>query len=70
MGWTCWQEATADLGLNPVLTLAVHGQALPTLMLFRDGRIVDRIEGFQAEPALSSRVRYYLAGMDKKFGRR
>ncbi len=44
-------------------------QALPTLLLFREGRMVDRVEGVMAEVPLAKRVRYYVGRMDKKFGR-
>ena len=44
-------------------------QALPTLLLFREGRAVDRVEGFMAQAPLAKRVRYYAGRMDKKFGR-
>lgn len=45
-------------------------QALPTLLLFRDGRAVDRIEGLMPEASLLQRLRYYIGRLDLKFGRR
>ena len=47
----------------------LRAQALPTLLLFREGRMVDRVEGVMAEVPLAKRVRYYVGRMDKKFGR-
>jgi hypothetical protein len=45
-------------------------QALPTTLLFRDGMVVDRVDGFMAEPDFGRRVRFYVSRLDKKFGRR
>ncbi len=45
-------------------------QALPTTLLFRDGAVVDRVDGFMPEPSFGRRVRFYVARLDKKFGRR
>ena len=45
-------------------------QSLPTLLLFRDGRAVDRIEGLMPEASLLQRLRYYIGRLDLKFGRR
>lgn len=36
-------------------------QALPTIILFKDGQPVDRIEGLLNEQQLFDRVSYYLA---------
>jgi len=51
------------------LGLCTAAQSLPTLLLFREGRAVDRVEGVMAEAPLAKRVRYYAGRMDKKFGR-
>ncbi|BDA43812.1 Thioredoxin 1 [Coccomyxa sp. Obi] len=45
-------------------------KALPTLLLFRDGCAVDRIEGLMPEATLAQRIRFYIGRMDLKFGRR
>ena len=45
-------------------------QSLPTLLLFRDGRAVDRIEGLLPQASLAQRLRYYIGRLDLKFGRR
>lgn len=44
-------------------------QALPTLMLFRNGKVLDRIEGVLDQRMLGNRLRYYLKGLDAKFGK-
>ncbi|EIE19254.1 thioredoxin M [Coccomyxa subellipsoidea C-169] len=45
-------------------------KSLPTLLLFRDGCAVDRIEGLMPEATLAQRLRFYIGRMDVKFGRR
>ena len=45
-------------------------QALPTCLLFRDGKVIDRVDGFMPEQSFGKRVRFYVARLDKKFGRR
>ena len=45
-------------------------QGLPTLVLFRDGHAVDRVEGLVDAPRLRQRLRFYLQGLEAKFGRR
>jgi thioredoxin len=45
-------------------------KSLPTLLLFRDGRAVDRIEGLMPESTLAQRLRFYIGRLDLKFGRR
>ena len=48
----------------------MHLQGLPTLVLFRDGVAVDRVEGLLDAPRLRQRLRYYIQGLESKFGRR
>ncbi|CAK0779755.1 hypothetical protein CVIRNUC_004843 [Coccomyxa viridis] len=45
-------------------------KSLPTLLLFRDGKAVDRIEGVLPEASLAQRLRFYIGRLDLKFGRR
>lgn len=45
-------------------------QALPTCLLFRDGMVIDRVDGFMPEATFGRRIRFYVARLDKKFGRR
>lgn len=54
----------------PKLASKYRVQALPTTLLFRDGMVVDRVDGFMAEPDFGRRVRFYVSRLDKKFGRR
>lgn len=51
-----------DTDKYPGIASKHNVSGLPTLILFRDGRPIDRIEGFMPEPQLLQRVRYYLAG--------
>jgi len=59
-----------DTDTYPKLASKYRVQALPTTLLFRDGAVVDRVDGFMAEPSFGRRVRFYVARLDKKFGRR
>ena len=45
-------------------------QGLPTCLLFRDGKLVDRVDGFMPEQSFGKRVRFYVSRLDAKFGRR
>jgi thioredoxin len=59
-----------DTDSYPKLASKYRVQALPTTLLFRDGAVVDRVDGFMPEPSFGRRVRFYVARLDKKFGRR
>ncbi len=37
-------------------------QALPTLVLFKDGKPIDRVEGMLTEQQMFERVSYFLKG--------
>ena len=68
--WVRLVNLGSTSGLQRNTTKPVSGaQALPTLLLFREGCAVDRVEGFMAQALLAKRVRYYAGRMDKKFGR-
>ena len=60
----CWEIHKVAADWQPCV------QALPTLLLFRDGCAVDRIEGLMSEASLAQRIRFYIGRMDLKFGRR
>ena len=45
-------------------------QGLPTCLLFRDGSVIDRVDGFMPESTFGKRVRFYVSRLDTKFGRR
>jgi thioredoxin-like negative regulator of GroEL len=59
-----------DADRYPALASRFRVSALPTLLLFRGGAPVDRVEGYLAPGALAERVRYYCKNLDAKFGRR
>lgn len=66
---------TKVLQRNRLIWLGADGcvhvlQSLPTLLLFRDGKAVDRIEGLLPEANLAQRLRFYIGRLDLKFGRR
>lgn len=45
----------------PTLATRYQVQGLPTLLLFKNGQPVDRIEGFLAADQLTSRLKYFLS---------
>jgi len=47
---------------NPATANAYHVQGIPTLLIFRDGRVVDRIVGAAPEPLLRGKVDAALRG--------
>jgi len=59
-----------DTDAYPALATRFQVRALPTLVLFRGGAPVDRVEGLVSAQALTERVNYYARGLDKTFGRR
>lgn len=59
-----------DTDKYPNLASRYGIKSLPTLLLFRDGRAVDRIEGLLPEASLAQRLRFYIGRLDLKFGRR
>lgn len=59
-----------DADAYPALASRFRVAALPTLLLFRGGAPVDRVEGYLAPADLAQRVRYYCQSLDLKFGRR
>ncbi|KAK9815027.1 hypothetical protein WJX73_005200 [Symbiochloris irregularis] len=63
------QVVKIDIDKYPALATRLRVQALPTLMLFRGGKQLDRVEGLLDAKMLSQRLRYYLRGLDAKFGR-
>lgn len=63
--WVRRREITYPIGFPTGATVRAYGGAnvLPTSVLIdRDGRIVHRVEGFYAEPALRAAVRRLLDG--------
>jgi thioredoxin len=49
-----------DTDKYPQIASAHHIQALPTLVLFKDGQSVDRIEGVLQAPQLIDRIGQFL----------
>lgn len=58
-----------DTDKYPALASRFKVQGLPTLLLFKEGKVVDRIEGVMDQRSLSHRLRYYMRGLQSKFGR-
>ncbi|KAJ9531061.1 hypothetical protein QJQ45_000939 [Haematococcus lacustris] len=50
-----------DTDKYPAIATAHKIQALPTLILFKNGRPVDRIEGLPNEQQLVERLEYFLS---------
>ncbi len=59
-----------DADAYPALASRFRISALPTLLLFRSGAAVDRVEGYLGPADLAQRVRYYCKSLDLKFGRK
>jgi thioredoxin 1 len=53
--------AKLDSDANPETVLQFGVMAIPTLLLFRDGKVVRRITGFQPKAALKSQLESELA---------
>lgn len=49
-----------DVDHNPAIAQQLQIQGIPTFILTKDGKIVDRITGFIPEPALAQRIKQYL----------
>lgn len=49
-----------DVDKYPALASKYEVQALPTLVLFKDGKPIDKVEGFVALQPLLDRVNYFL----------
>jgi len=54
--------AKLNVDENPATANAYHVQGIPTLLIFRDGRVVDRIVGAAPEPLLRGKVDAALRG--------
>ena len=50
----------ASRGASPACPPPAAVTGLPTLLLFKDGKPVDRIEGVISAPDLTSRLEYWL----------
>jgi thioredoxin 2 len=46
---------------NPALSARFDARSIPTLVVLRDGRVVDRVVGALPKPQLAARLRPYLA---------
>ena len=68
--WLSWGCYSFNGVLRVLSEIMPAPQSLPTLLLFRDGRAVDRIEGLLPEASLAQRLRFYIGRLDLKFGRR
>jgi thioredoxin-like negative regulator of GroEL len=50
-----------DTEKYPALASRFSVTALPTMVLFKDGKVLDRIEGLPAKSELLARLRYLLS---------
>jgi thioredoxin 2 len=49
-----------DVDRNPILSSRFHVQSIPTLIIFKDGKEVDRIVGAQSKDAMLNRLRVFM----------
>jgi len=54
------QVVKIDSEKYPALSTKYRVQALPTIILFKDGQQVDRIEGLPNEAQLMDRIKYFI----------
>ena len=57
--------AKLNVDENPVTSSRFRIQSIPVLLVFRDGREVDRIIGAQPKSEILRRVQAYAAGADQ-----
>jgi thioredoxin 1 len=50
-----------DADANPAVMQAFGIQGIPTLLVFRDGRLVDRLVGAMPKPALAAAIQRHVA---------
>ena len=55
------QVVKIDTEKYPALASRFSVTALPTMVLFKDGKVLDRIEGLPAKSELLARLRYLLS---------
>lgn len=51
-----WKIAKCDIDENPELAEQFGVQSIPTLLFFKDGKVVDKSIGFQGKEALKARL--------------
>lgn len=55
--------ARLDVDANPRTAERFEVRSIPTLLLFKDGRLVDRLVGVQSRAAIEARLEALLAGV-------
>jgi thioredoxin 2 len=49
-----------DVDQNPILSSRFHVQSIPTLIIFKDGKEVDRLIGANSKEAMLNRLRVFM----------
>ncbi|MFC5411860.1 thioredoxin family protein [Larkinella bovis] len=55
--------ATIDVEMNPAVTARYNVRNMPTILVFKDGELVNRQVGFTTKPVLAGLIGAHLAGV-------
>ncbi len=50
-----------DVDANPRTQVRFNVRSIPTILFFKDGRLVDTVVGFMQKPALEAKLKQHLA---------
>lgn len=56
-----YRVAKLNIDENPRIAAQFQIQSIPTMLIFKDGKLVDRLIGAQPKPAIAARLLNYLA---------
>lgn len=56
-----YRIAKLNIDENPLIASQFQIQSIPTMLIFKDGKLVDRLIGAQPKPAIAARLMNHLA---------
>ena len=56
-----YRVAKLNIDENPRIAAQFQIQSIPTMLIFRDGKLVDRVIGAQPKPAIAARLMNHVA---------